>query len=101
VQSFRGYRRQLPHFRALGKTYFVTFRAARREDLPERARDLALECCIYEHRKSCWLDSVVIMPNHVHLIAVPHDDWTLEKIMERLKRVSSHRIKKTLCSREV
>ncbi len=101
MRSFYGYRRRLPHFRASGKTYFVTFRAAHRNDLPERARDVVLDCCVYEHQKSCWLDSVVIMPNHAHLIAAPHDDWTLERIMERVKRVSSHRIRKILALREV
>jgi len=77
------YRRRLPHFRAPGKTYFVTLRAAHRKALPEAARDIALECCVYEHEKSCWLDSVVIMPNHGHLIIAPYDEWPLQKIMER------------------
>jgi REP element-mobilizing transposase RayT len=62
---------------------------------------LALASCVYEHGKSCWLDAVVIMPNHVHLIATPYDDSSLEKIMERVKRVSSHRIKAMLHIREV
>ncbi len=72
----------------------MTFRAFRRRDLPEAARDIALEHCVCEHLRSCWLDSVVIMPNHVHLIAMPYDDCSLEKILMRMKRVSSHRIKK-------
>jgi REP element-mobilizing transposase RayT len=96
MDYFHGYRRRLPHFRGVDKAYFVTFRSAYREDLPEEARDIALDSCIHEHQESCWLDSVVIMPNHGHLVLVPYSEWTLEKIMMRVKRVSSHRIKQVL-----
>jgi REP element-mobilizing transposase RayT len=74
---------------------------AHRKALPEAARDIALECCVYEHEKSCWLDSVVIMPNHGHMTIAPYDEWPLQKIMERWKRVASHRIKKACDIREV
>ena len=94
MDIFHAYRRRLPHFRGRDKTYFVTFRAFQRRDLPKAARDIALEHCVYEHLRSCWLDALVIVPNHVHLIAMPYDDWSLEQIVMRMKRVASHRIKK-------
>lgn len=44
---------------------------------------------------------MVIMPNHGHIVLMPYDEWPLERVMERIKRVSSHRIKKAMGLREV
>jgi REP element-mobilizing transposase RayT len=32
------------------------------------------------------------MPDHAHLVATPYEEWTLARIMQRIKGVSSHRI---------
>jgi REP element-mobilizing transposase RayT len=90
------YRRNLPHLRAHGKTYFVTFRTYRHSMLPPIARDIALSCCAYEHRQSCWLECAVVMPDHVHLLLTPDDDVALQDIVGRIKSVSARRINQSL-----
>ncbi|HEV8432233.1 MAG TPA: transposase [Thermoanaerobaculia bacterium] len=84
------YRRDLPHLAKDGKTYFVTFRALR--FLKPADRTIVLDHCVFEHEKTCWLDCVVVMPDHVHLIATPHESWPLSLVMQRIKGVSSHSV---------
>jgi REP-associated tyrosine transposase len=83
-------RRHLPHLQNQGKTYFVTACTINREILPSRARSIVLETCLRDHTVAFWLHVVVVMPEHVHLIFTPYDDWTLCRIMQRLKGSSAH-----------
>jgi len=85
-------RRHLPHLEQDGKTYFVTFATRGRLVLPERARDIAFEAIVYEHRRSCYLHCAVVMPDHVHALFTPLLDWTVPKIERRMKGLSSWRI---------
>ena len=84
------YRRDLPHLAKDGKTYFVTFRSLR--FLKPADRTIVLDHCVFEHEKTCWLDCVVVMPDHVHLIATPYEPWPLRRVMQRIKGVSSHSV---------
>ncbi len=86
------YRRHLPHLRRPEAMYFVTFCTFRRAALKPGSRDIALSCCIYEHLKTSWLECVVLMPDHVHLILAPFFDWSLERVIARVKSVSARRI---------
>jgi REP element-mobilizing transposase RayT len=90
------YRRNLPHLRAHAKTYFVTFCTHKRSILEPIARDIALSCCANEHRKSCWLESAVVMPDHAHLLLTPDGDEVLETIVGRIKSVSARQINRVL-----
>ena len=72
------YRRDLPHLAKDGKTYFVTFRAKR--FLKPADRTIVLDHC----------DCVVVMPDHVHFIITPYEEWPLAWLMQRMKGVSSH-----------
>jgi len=83
------YRRDLPHLENAGKTYFVTFRTFRRTVLPPVARDVALHCCVHDHRITYFLHCAVVMPDHVHVLFTPHDEWLLAQITHRLKGVSA------------
>jgi len=86
------YRRDLPHLVKNGKTYFVTFCTVGRSVLPDGARDVVLECCVHDHELTYWLHCAVVMPDHVHLLFTPYEEWSLAKITHRLKSVSAHRI---------
>jgi len=88
------YRRYLPHLQKSGKTYFVTFCTRKREILSPNARDIALACCLHDHRLAYWLDCAVVMPDHVHMIFTPYEQYTLAMIMNRVKDSSSHAITK-------
>ena len=85
-------RRHLPHLEKAGRTYFITFSTRGRVILPPAARDIALQCCVHDHELTNWLHCAVIMPDHVHMIFTPFDEWPLRKIMKRVKGVSSYNI---------
>src|SRR6478672_2535495 len=92
------YRRHLPHLQKVGKTYFVTFCAKRELSLSER--DLVLGCCVHDHEKTYWLRCAVVMPDHVHMIFTPYEEWPLARIMHRIKSVSAHAIGSRLWQHE-
>ncbi|MDH7528379.1 MAG: TaqI-like C-terminal specificity domain-containing protein, partial [Ignavibacteria bacterium] len=46
------------------------------------------------------LDDWVIMPNHVHLLIRPRNDYTLSDILHSIKSYSAHRINKVLNRKE-
>src|ERR1043166_5820243 len=85
-------RRHLPHMQYGGKTYFVTFVTRGRFVLPEAARDIALDTIVFEHRRSCYLHCAVVMPDHVHALFTPLEEWTVPRIERRMKGLSAWRI---------
>jgi putative transposase len=89
-------RRHLPHLENYGKTYYVTFSTIGRRVLSPDLRQLALGTCLFEHERSSYIDCVVIMPDHVHMILTPYANWRLPRIVQRIKGVSAHDINKAL-----
>jgi len=67
--------------------------------LPEQARDIALQICVNDHERTYFLECVVIMPDHVHMLFAPLGDWSTSDILQRIKGVSSHRINHLLARR--
>ena len=95
------YRRNLPHYQKSDHAVFVTFNTDNKWVLPYRARDLALECCLYPDGKTIELHVVVVMPEHVHLAFTPLRDsdssmFPLPEILQNIKSVSAHRINRLL-----
>ena len=86
------YVHNLPHLQNLGKTYFVSFSTKYRRVLTTSARDIVMECCIYDHLRAYYLHCAVCMPDHVHVVFTPYEQFTLPSTMHRLKSVSAHRI---------
>lgn len=91
------YQRKLPHYQKDDRAVFVTFNTNGKWILPDEARELALECCLYPHRKTIKLHAVVVMPEHVHLAFTPLRDTdtasiSLPEILQNIKSVSAHRI---------
>jgi putative transposase len=87
------YRRDLPHLAKSGKTYFITFCTRDRQLLRSKERDAVFRCCVRDHREAFWLHGLVVMPDHVHLLLTPYDNFRLEQIMQRMKSVSAHDIR--------
>lgn len=89
MQRKYAYRRKLPHYQWIGKTYFITFSTRNREVLPAHARDLILETCLTGNGKQYQLEAVVVMPDHVHLVLTPLEDEngaiSLRKYCRKLK----------------
>jgi REP element-mobilizing transposase RayT len=96
------YRRKLPHLQRDYKWHFITFCTYQRWILPERARDIVMDCCLHDHDKTMLLAAAVVMPDHVHLILCPLIDqakqeiWTLAAIMQAIKGASAHQINRAL-----
>jgi len=91
------YRRRLPHYQKDFHPLFVTFTTDRRWQLPPRARDIVLDCCLKENCQRFELHAAVVMPDHVHVIYSPlrrEDGWsyTLPEIMKAIKGRSARLI---------
>ncbi|HXZ32230.1 MAG TPA: transposase [Terriglobales bacterium] len=96
------YRRKLPHLQRDGKPHFVTFCTHQRWILPENARSITLNCCLYDNGSKLFAHAVVVMPDHVHMIFTPLVDedkqevCSLARIMDRIKGASAHLINREL-----
>ena len=65
-------------------------------ELPDAARQVVLDCCVHDHGVTYWLHTAIVMPDHVHLLFVPMGDWTLDRILRRVKGVSARRVNQRL-----
>ncbi len=60
----------MPHWQQAGATYFITFRLRAGELSPEE-RAVVLDACLFWHEKKWTMEAVVVMPDHVHILARP------------------------------
>ena len=106
------HRDNLPHIQVPGATYFITFRTEKFRILSPEARSIALNAILHWDRQRWNVVSVVVMPDHVHLIArpVPKDSlnslqdagstgatftpWPLADILHSVKSFSANEINK-------
>ncbi|HEY1525283.1 MAG TPA: transposase [Candidatus Angelobacter sp.] len=91
------YRRNLPHIEKDGATYFVTFSTRKELVLPEEARTLVFDHCLFENGRKVHMHAFVVMPDHVHLLFTPLESdrgepYSLAEIMRRIKGASSHSV---------
>src|SRR5262249_44366034 len=91
------YRRRLPHFQKFGRALFVTFCKLSHDPFSDRARDLVLKHCIYEHGRRIDLYAAVIMPDHVHILFTPlrnEEGWPfpIPQILKMIKGTSARDI---------
>jgi REP element-mobilizing transposase RayT len=84
-------RRHLPHWQLPGSTYFVTFRLKRGELTPEERR-LVFDHIRHGDPRFYRLLALVVMPDHVHLVARPNEEVALSAMMKGIKGVSARRI---------
>jgi len=89
------YRRRLPHWRLRGSVYFVTWRLhnTQPELLPEERKVVANALCHFDGQRY-ELTGYVIMNDHVHLIAWPQDDYSLEGLCHSWKSFTAHELQK-------
>ncbi len=86
-------RRHLPHWTAENAVYFVTFNARSTEF------DCTEQTTILEHikkgnNKYYTLHAAIVMPDHVHMIFVPFQEYPLRRIMKGTKGASANLINK-------
>ncbi len=93
------YKRRLPHWELGGSTYFLTFRVNKRQENPFANHELASifeEILWFGFGKRYTLEAYVIMPDHVHLLLSPIDEWSLGRILQGLKGFSARQINSRL-----
>ena len=95
------YRRNLPHIEKDGASYFVTFSTRNEFVLPETARTLVFDHCLFEYGRKIEMHAFVVMPDHVHMLFTPLFDeqgepYSLAEIMNGIKGASSHSVNKLL-----
>ncbi len=89
-------RRNLPHWQQGGATYFITFRV-KKGMLSEEERKLVLDACLFWHNRKWDLNAVVVLTDHVHLLARPlpcaETKWhSLGEILHSVKSYTAHQI---------
>lgn len=95
------YRRNLPHIEKNGASYFVNFSTRNDFILPEDARTMIFDHCLFENGRKVHLHAFVVMPDHVHMLFTPLFDeqdepFALAEIMNGIKGSSSHSVNKLL-----
>jgi REP element-mobilizing transposase RayT len=93
------YRRNLPHIEKDGASYFVTFSTCNDFVLPEEARTLVFDHCLFENARKVQMHAFVVMPTHVHLLFTllesdKGEPYSLAGIMHGIKGTSSHSVNK-------
>jgi putative transposase len=91
--TFDFYQRRLPHVRAHGALYFVTWRLKEGlGDLSHEERDLVVSSLRHFDGQRYTLHAYMIMNDHVHVIVEPQSDLRLENILHSWKSFSAKRI---------
>jgi REP element-mobilizing transposase RayT len=93
------YGTRLPHLVRPERLYYVTFCTYRRQVLSPAARDVVLDTCRSFHEVLCWIDCLVVMPDHVHMIVWPYEEITPSLLLGRIKGRSSYDVNR-VCSRK-
>lgn len=101
TQALRIRKRQLPHWEIDGAVYFITFNCWDRLELTVAARQQVLEACLFFNLQRYQLFSVVVMPDHVHLLIQPWaksstEFWALSSILHSIKSFSAKQIPKVM-----
>lgn len=94
-------KRKLPHWELDGAVYFLTFTTWDRLQLTEAARQVVLNACLFFNHKRFEIFSMVVMPDHVHIMIQPWaksptEYWSLSSIMHSIKSYSAKQIPKVM-----
>ncbi len=94
--NLRVTRRNLPHWQQGGATYFITFRV-KQGKLSAQERKIVLDACLFWHNRKWDLDAVVVLLDHVHLLARPlpcgKNRWySLGEVLHGVKSFTAHQI---------
>jgi REP element-mobilizing transposase RayT len=89
--DFYIYRRHLPHWRARGHLYFLTWRVHKKQDdLTSVEKDQVMSALKHFDGKRYKLVGYVVMNDHVHVLVWPEDEYPLEDIVHSWKSYTAH-----------
>jgi len=85
----------LPHWRASGATYFLTWRLRPQvPDLDPGERRMVTQAINHHHLSKYRLHVWVVMNDHVHALLTPKQGFTLEQIVRAWKSFTSRSLNK-------
>jgi adenine-specific DNA methylase/REP element-mobilizing transposase RayT len=92
---------KLPHWELHGSIYFITFNTFERLELTSAARQVILDACKFFDGQRYQLYTVVIMPDHVHLLIQPlskspDEYWSLSSILHSIKSYTAKQVGKVM-----
>jgi len=96
------YRRNLPHLQRDCKPHFLTFCTHQRWTLPDWARTIVMDASLRANQWTIDLQTLVVMPDHVHMIFTPLVDleraeiFSLARITKAIKGTAAHLINRQL-----
>jgi rRNA maturation RNase YbeY len=88
------HRRNLPHIRMLGATYFVTWHSRPDVDFSPAEQTSVLEALCHFDGSRCMVYAANVMSNHIHWIVRPFQECSLDDLVTSVKRFSSGAINK-------
>ncbi|HTY22567.1 MAG TPA: transposase [Desulfomonilaceae bacterium] len=89
------YWKKLPHWRMSGAIYFVTWRLAEHQPIlaPEE-RTIVMNGVRHFENQRYALQAHVVMDDHVHVILLPFEGFSLHRIVHSWKSVTAKRLVK-------
>ena len=91
----RSYRRRLPHLRAEGSTYFLTWRLSpNQHDLTDEERSVVASNLHYFDNQRYLLTAFVVMNDHVHVLVQPYPGHELEALIQGWKSYTTGQLQK-------
>ena len=98
--DFYIYQRHLPHWRARGHLYFLTWRVHNTQsDLEPEERDRVVSALKHFDGKRYEVVGYVVMNDHVHVLVWPEDNYPLEDIVQSWKSYTAHQLQQE-CGRK-
>jgi putative transposase len=89
------YTRRLPHWRMSGSIYFVTWRLDRdQQELTPIERDVVSSNIKYFDKQRYDLFAFVVMPDHVHALVLPRNDFLLHQNVHTWKSYSAYKLQR-------
>ncbi len=95
-ERFSQYRRNLPHWRLEGATYFVTWRLHKNQRaLQPDERDAVLSALRHFDGQRYDLHAWVVMDDHVHVIVKPHPGCELSQLTHSWKSFTANQLQRS------
>ena len=96
-RSLQRSRRNLPHWQAGRRTYFVTWNCIAGESLRVQERAIVVEAATKFHGDRYNMFALVVMPDHVHMLIQPLEKspklwWHLGRLLGGMKGASARKI---------
>ncbi|NBC10227.1 MAG: transposase [Planctomycetes bacterium] len=84
-------RRHLPHWEIDGGTYFITFRLKHGE-LSSAERQMIFDHILAGDAQYYHLHALMVMPDHVHMLAQPNSNVSLSRMMKGIKGATARKL---------